>query len=118
MDIKHFQSQTRQTVTEPMLSFIREWGADGYSRRDVKRCEKLIFRYLKALGSMKSPSNDEIMEKVRELVLALNDLNESTDYSLLETEEREALWEIIQTSAVAAGLTDAPGDITEEWREW
>ncbi len=118
MDIKHFKDMTRHTVTEPMLSFIKEWGADGYSRRDVKRCERLIFKYLKAIGSMKSPANSEIMEKVRELVLALNDLNEATEYSLLETEEREALWEIIQTSAVAAGLTDAPEDITEEWREW
>ena len=68
--------------------------------------------------SMSNPTNDDIMEQVRILVLALNDLNEATDYALIETEAREALWEIIQTSAVASGLKNAPDDITEEWRDW
>jgi len=37
---------------------------------------------------------------------------------LLETEERESIWEIIQNSAVECGLTNPEDDITEEWREW
>ena len=55
---------------------------------------------------------------VKKLVLALNKLNEKTDYCLLETEERESIWEIIQNSAVECGLVNPEDDITEEWREW
>ena len=58
------------------------------------------------------------MNAVRQLVLALNDLNASVDYTLTETDEREAIWQIIQSSAEEYGLSDPPEDVTEEWREW
>lgn len=35
-----------------------------------------------------------------------------------ETGEREAIWQIIQSSAEECGLSDLPEDVTEEWREW
>jgi hypothetical protein len=55
---------------------------------------------------------------VKKVVLSLNRLNEKTEYSLIETDARESIWEIIQNSAVARGLKDVPDDVTEEWREW
>ena len=58
------------------------------------------------------------MKEVKEVVIALNKLNAKTDYSIIETMEREAIWEIIQTSAVECGLSNPSDDITEEWREW
>ena len=58
------------------------------------------------------------MKHVKTLVLALNKLNEKTDYCLLETEERESICEIIQESAIACGLSDPSDDITEEWRDF
>lgn len=36
----------------------------------------------------------------------------------IETGEREAIWQIIQSSAEECGLSDPPEDVTEEWREW
>lgn len=51
-------------------------------------------------------------------VLALNDLNEELDYALIETVEREAICELIQTAAVDCGLQDVPDDVTEDWRAW
>ena len=78
----------------------------------------MILEYLVALESITEPANKEIMKHVKKLVLALNKLNEKTDYCLLETEERESIWEIIQNSAVECGLTNPEDDITEEWREW
>lgn len=78
----------------------------------------MIYTYLEVLAAMTEPSDKAIMEQVKTLVLALNDLNEKTDYSLIETEAREAIWEVIQTSAVACGLKEYADDITEEWREW
>ena len=49
-------------------------------------------------------------------MLALNDLNEELDYALIETVEREAICELIQTAAVDCGLQDVPDDVTEDWR--
>lgn len=118
MDTSKYLAQTTETVVTPMLEMIAEFGAEDYSKRHVKKCERLIHSYLKKLGAMSKPTNDAIMKQVKKLVLALNKLNEATDYALIETGEREAIWEIIQHSAIECGLTDASDDITEEWRDW
>lgn len=118
MDITQFKAKTTEIVITPMIEFIEEYGAEGYTKDDVQKCENLMHRYLDALASMTNPTDDDIMEQVQILVLALNDLNESTDYALIETEAHEALWEVIQTSAVACGLQNASEDVTEEWRDW
>lgn len=118
MDIKLYQAKTTEIVVNPMIEFIEEWGADGYTVEDVRKCETLIYRYLDALANLSPVTDADIMEQVKILVLALNDLNEETDYSLIETEAREAIWEVIQTSAVDCGLQNVPDDVTEEWRDW
>jgi len=101
-----------------MTEFMNDCEDCGFTRKDIAKCEALILEYLVALESITEPANKEIMKHVKKLVLALNKLNEKTDYCLLETEERESIWEIIQNSAVECGLTNPEDDITEEWREW
>lgn len=118
MNIAEFQEMTTRLVIDPMIEFIEECECEDYTIEDVRQCESLIHTYLDALGCISVPDNDTIMAQVKTLVLALNDLNEATDYALIETEAREAIWEVVQTSAVACGLTDAPEDVTEEWRDW
>lgn len=49
--------------------------------------------------------------------MKLNKLIEITNYSLIETEMCEEIWEIIQNSALDCGLKNTNEDITEEWRE-
>ena len=118
MDIQYYKKQLQETVVDLMIEFMGDDEDYGFSKKDIDECEALILNYLMALNGMEEPSNQQIMECVKELVLALNDLNEKTDDTLIETEEREAIWEIIQNSAVECGLTDPEDDITEEWREW
>ena len=118
MDIQLYRTKTTEIVIKPMIDFIEEWGGDGYTTEDVQKCEALIHHYLDNLADMTCVTDEAIMEQVKVLVLALNDLNEATDYSLIETDAREAIWEVIQTSAVDRGLQDVPDDVTEEWREW
>lgn len=118
MDLTQYKVKTTEIVVNPLIGFIEEWGAEGYTKEDVQKCEALIHRYLDAIFALPAATNDAIMEQVKLLVLALNELNEATDYALIETEAREAIWEVIQTSAVDCGLQDAPDDVTEEWREW
>lgn len=118
MDLQKYKSQTTESVVRPMIEFIEEWDEAEYTKEDVQKCENLLHHYLDNLGAMTNPTNDAIMEQVKAVVLELNELNEATDYALIETDAREAIWEIIQTSAVDCGLQNVSEDITEEWRDW
>lgn len=118
MDIQIYKKQLQETVIAPMTEFMKEYDDCGFEQKHIEKCEALMLEYLSALENITNPTNEKIMKHVKTLVLALNDLNENADYCLLETEERESIWEIIQTSAVACGLVDSEDDITEEWREW
>ena len=118
MNIQNYKNQLQETFIVPMTEFINDCEDCGFTQKDIAKCEALILEYLVALESITEPANKEIMKHVKKLVLALNKLNEKTDYCLLETEERESIWEIIQNSAVECGLTNPEDDITEEWREW
>lgn len=118
MNLNQYKDKVVETVVEPMISFMEDWDSYDYTTEDVESCKTLIYNYLEALAAMTDPTDEAIMEQVKTLVLALNELNEQTDYSLIETEAREAIWEVIQTSAVDCGLKEYGDDITEEWREW
>ena len=118
MNTQKYKNQLQETVVIPMTEFMNECDDCDFTQKDIAKCEALILDYLAALEGITEPTDKEIMKYVKKLVLALNKLNEKTDYSLLETEEREAIWEIIQNSAVECGLSDPEDDITEEWREW
>ena len=118
MNLNEYKEKVVEIVIEPMISFMEDWDDSDYTMEDVEACKTLIYTYLEALAAMAEPTDEAIMEQVKTLVLALNDLNEKTDYSLIETEAREAIWEVVQTSAVDCGLKEYGDDITEEWREW
>ncbi len=118
MNLNQYKEKITEIVVAPMISFMEAWDDCDYTPHDVETCKFLIYAYLEALAAMAEPSDEAIMAQVKTLVLALNDLNEKTDYSLIETEARDAIWEIIQTSAVDCGLKEYGDDITEEWREW
>lgn len=113
-----FRVLLQQTVISPMTAYMQDSEDCGFTQNDVAKCESLILEYLSALEGMEEPTDAKIMQHVQTLVLSLNELNEKTDFCLLETEERECICEIIQSSAIAYGLTDPEDDITEEWREW
>lgn len=118
MNLNEYKEKVNETVVEPMISFMEDWDDCDYTTDDVEACKDLMFTYLDALSTMSEHTDEAIMEHVKTLVLALNELNEKTDYSLIETDAREAIWEVIQTSAVDCGLKEYGDDITEEWREW
>lgn len=118
MNVDLYKNRVRGNVIAAMLDYMSEDEDCGYSKKDVQKCERLILDYLDELGKLSNPTDELIMARVKKLVLALNRLNEKTDYCLIETDAREEIWQIIQDSAVKCGLTDPSEDITEEWREW
>jgi len=91
----------------------------GYSQEHIDRCNAILESFFEDLVQIPgADKNGEIMEIVKAAVESLNALNDETDCSLIETDQRELLCEIIIAAAKEAGLQSETYDITEEWREW
>ena len=121
MEIAKFKDLLSDKVIGEMISYMSFFDEDEecpFTKEDVAKCEAILTHYLESLAALSDPTDEAIMGCVREAVLALNQLNEDTDYGMIETEERENIWALIQTSAVACGLQNPADDITDEWREW
>ena len=122
MNILKYKEKIITNVAEEMLSFMRDCEEDegdaGYTEDDVEECKEILFDYIDALDELEDPADEDIMAEVENVVVALNELNANTDDMLIETVEREAIWEIIQEAAVECGLEEEYDDVTEEWREW
>lgn len=118
MKTELYKKQVKENVVAAMLDYMLEEEDCGYSKKDVKKCECLLLEYLDKLSNITNPTDELIMEQVKNVVIALNKLNDKTDYSLIETDAREEIWQIIQGSAVECGLSSSNEDVTEEWREW
>ena len=119
MDIVKFKTMLSENILDLMLEFMEDCGEDAdFTREDVEKCGEILTHYLESLAALAAPDNQQIMGCVEQVVLALNELSEETDYSMIETDERESICELIQTSAVECGLQDPADDVTEQWREW
>lgn len=116
--LTEYREMIAEEIVPAMLEFLEDEEEAAATRADVRKCERILREYLKALERMKHPSDGDILEQVKACVFALNELNESTGDALIETTEREAIWEVIQGAAVESGLQNAEEDITEQWREW
>jgi hypothetical protein len=91
----------------------------GYTQEHIDRSNEILDAFVSKLEQVSdSNRNTEIMEAVKTAVLELNALNEECDGSMIETDQREQLCEIIISAAKEAGLVTSEYDITEEWREW
>lgn len=108
-------------LLEGMREYMTDVIADGdesdYSESDIGKCASILDSFLAEVQSTDHGNTEVVMGSVKEAVLALNELNESCGDSLIETDQREQICELIIQAAAAAGVGDGE-DITEEWREW
>ena len=119
MDIAKFKTMLSDSVLDSMLEFMEDCGEDAnFTREDVEKCGEILTHYLESLAALADPDDQQIMSCVEQAIIALNELSEETDYAMIETDKRENICELIQTSAVECGLKNYTDDITEEWREW
>jgi hypothetical protein len=123
--------ELKQTLLDEMLDYMNYGGASdendpdydpefnaAYTAQDVATCGEIINNYLKQLETV-AADKTAIMQAVKVAVLELNALNEGCEHGLIETEQREQLYEIISAAATDAGLEiGEEEDITGEWREW
>jgi hypothetical protein len=111
-------SAVRKRLLDGMKSYKEAAGGDcSYTQEDIDRCAAIVDAYLSDMAKDSGMSQDSIRDAVKKVVLDLNALNEQCEGSLIETEQREDLCQLILSGATRAGL-DTDEDVTEEWREW
>lgn len=98
-----------------MEDFMKET-SPSYSQKHIDECVFILTDY--TLNIYKSQSKEEGMEIVKSTILELNTLNDKSDGSLIETNEREQIAEIIILASYKMKYNSMDEDITEEWREW
>ena len=104
-----------QRINELKDSLIDYLPEGEYTMDAVSNCMKYIRTYTSCIQG--ASSDEDAMNCVKQVVLRLNDLNEEADFTLIETDQREMLGEIIQTVYEGRFSTDT-SDVTEEFREW
>ena len=119
MQVNTYKNRIINEVITPMKEYMKECGHEsGYNIFHILKCKSILLGYLKRLNKIINVSDEKIMKVVEWVVLSLNQLNEKTEYAIIETDARESIYEIIQSAAIEAGLKNYDEDITVEWREW
>jgi hypothetical protein len=122
----------RNAAIEGMASYMKYGAAEseddpdfdedfdaGYTQADIDECARIVDELLASLEDVpETKKNEAIRKAVKTAVIKLNTLNDRCDGSLIETDQREQLCELILAAAQRAGLASDVYDITEEWREW
>ena len=114
-----YKQRIKNEIIQPLKRQMKDCGGScGYDFFAVWECKVILTRYIKRLNKLEKTSDKEILKVVKCVILSLNRLNKKTHDCLIDTDIRESLYEIIQSSAIECGLQNYDGDITEEWREW
>ncbi|RNA61784.1 hypothetical protein D1631_07485 [Chryseobacterium nematophagum] len=98
-----------------MENYMKE-AQPPYSQKDIDECTSLLTDY--TTNIFKTHSKEETMSIVKTTVLNLNTLNDRCNLSLIETDEREKIVEIMNLVSHKMEYSSADEDITEEWREF
>ncbi len=102
-------------LKKSMEDYMKE-ANPSYSQKDIDDCIILLSDC--TISIFKTHSKEEAMSIVKSTVLKLNALNDRCDGSLIETNEREQIAEIIILAGHKMKYNSIDEDITEEWREW
>ena len=88
----------------------------SYTTEDVTACIKLLLEFLSAMESAEQTLVSATAH-VRELILALDELNEKCDGCLIETAQREEISDFIEKVFIAENVT-LDTDLSQELRQW
>ena len=126
MEESHERSleKIHEDLLEGMRDFMRDSLEEGeseddfyYTEEDIQKCKTILDSFLARVSSTPHGDTDSVMATVKDTVLALNALNETCEHSLIETDQREEICDLIIKAALSVGVGNGD-DITEEWRDW
>lgn len=87
-----------------------------YGVEEIKLLLKYLDEFLHKAENAKTKA--EAMKVVKEYVLKLNDLNEKCNHSIIETEQREDICEVMILALNIRWFNPDLEDVTEEWRDF
>lgn len=115
-DIPPELNRQKHVIIHGMLNYLAgDPDCAEYTEEDVESCDARLSAFLTTMTPGLGPN--AIMAAIRDLVLSLNALNDRCGGTLIETDAREDICELIIMAQQVAGLTEDE-DITGEWREW
>lgn len=117
-EIQRIRERTLDGMRSYIEAVLKDNGDPGYTEMDVDKCGAIIDSYIQRISSCKHGDEQAIMSVVRDTVFELNALNSEAGESLIETDQREDLAELIIKAAAVVGVGNGKDDLTEEWREW
>ena len=126
MEESHERSleKIHEDLLEGMRDFMKDSLEEGeneddfyYTEGDIQKCKAILDSFLAKVRSTPHGDADSVMATVKDTVLALNALNETCEHSLIETDQREEICDLIIKAALSVGVGNGD-DITEEWRDW
>jgi hypothetical protein len=93
----------------------------------LARTDEVLLLFESELAALSDPSDEDVFEVIKHVVLALNEVNEQYDGAAYETGERDQLCDYIDRSLTEAGIDvealaarrgQGRHEITDEWRDW
>ena len=96
-------------LRKSMIDYIKTGNAN-YNEKDVKKCISIIDKFLIDIKNSKSKEDGLLI--VKNTVLQLNNINKKTNFSLIETMERENIAEIINLAGYEKGYNAKDEDVT------
>lgn len=109
----------KKDLISGMLDYISDTDEEhSYKKVDVEIVDKLIDTFILCLEKIENPTKEIVMGHVKSVVLSLNSLHEISDFSLIETYQRELLCDLIFLAVKNTGIKIPDEDFTEQWREW
>ena len=96
-------------LRKSMIDYIKT-GDANYNEKDVRKCISIIDKFLIDIKNSKSKEDGLLI--VKNTVLQLNNINKKTNFSLIETMERENIAEIINLAGYEKGYNAKDEDVT------
>ena len=104
-----------------MYDFIEDIEEDdepAYHKSDVEQCDQIVTAFINSVNESKESSDlSWLSSRIEQLVMQLNEINNTLDKQLIETNQREDLCALIELVISHCGH-QPQGDITEKWRQW
>ena len=116
-DLQQLKNDLLAGMREYLADFLDGGGDAGYNGADIGDCGRILDAYLDRVASAEPGDDAAVRAAVQEAVVALNVLNARCGGSLIGTDQREQLLELIQGAAQAADVGSGE-DLTQAWREW
>lgn len=106
----------RRELLRSMREYMEEEDEVSYGEKNITACDAVLSDYLVRMS--RAVDRDEGLTVMRTAVLSLNELNETCDGQLIETDQREDICAILSRAAMLRGFCAEDEDPTEEWRDW